>query len=81
MTDTSASVRFGICYSGSMRKVLLKSGKVVEVENNEAHRLIDQEGAKLVTSVPRESTYRNRVMTPNKGKPYVTKRKRTNHSS
>ena len=63
-----------------MRKVLLKNGNILEVDNNEAHRLIDQEGAQLVTPTIQKSQYSHRMMTTSKGENYVTKRKRSNHS-
>jgi len=73
-----------------MQRVLLKSGKLVEVSNNEAHRLIDQEGAKLVTDAEKVRGYRNKMMSTStaKTKPaktskkvkHGTKSKRTNNS-
>lgn len=63
-----------------MKKVVLKTGELVEVENNEAHRLIDSEGASLVTSVEESQTYKNRMMSTEENKPYVTKRKRAHNA-
>lgn len=49
-----------------MQKVRLTTGEVVEVENNDAHRLIDQEGAQLVR--PNEVPHSNRMMSANQVK-------------
>lgn len=67
-----------LLYSGLMRKVILISGEIVEVSNNEAHRLIDQEGAKLVSEVPVKTQYDTRMLKA--GRKYGAKVKRSYNS-
>lgn len=63
-----------------MQKVRLTTGEVVEVEQNDAHRLIDQEGAQLVQ--PEEVPHSNRMMSANqvKGGKHDAHRKRPYNS-
>ena len=54
---------------------MIESGEVVEVENNDAHYLIEHGYAQLIVPVtyPVRDLGDNKMMTPRKKKGYVTK--------